>query len=230
MTFELKTVTECRLSHINIRRELHGEEHVPAMDLSMSMEGGNELLDLLHPKLRETMYCNRAATAGQETLPEVLAVLPNLRFPSLNNCKFSWNKGERHKGYNLILDYGLGPEKSNVDLDGCTVANWRFEIKEGGTVVLGWVVQYAGDRLTSDVRGLLSGLTDEPIFVQLLATPGLTVHKGKPKAVPVDDGDGMGEGEDMFAGGGEPPEDEGDGEGEDSPEAALMRAAEGAGA
>lgn len=182
MTFQIATVTQVKLCNINIRREIHGDEHVPAIDLAMRLEGGNDLLDMLDPALRTVFYFNKAATEGQSSLPEVLAVLPNLRFAKLNGMKFSWAKGERHKGYFMLLDYGLGDNESNVNLDDCTVTNWRFETKEGGTVILEWVVQYAGEKLTSDVRGKLTGLTDEHIHIQLMppATPHVVTGKSKP--------------------------------------------------
>ena len=220
MNFQFPTTKEVHLSHVNIRREFHGDEHVPAIDLSLRLEGSNELLDMLDPALRTSLYYNAAATGGQEALPEVLAVLPNLRLPKLNGQKFTWAKGERHKGYAFTLDYGLGDGRSNVDLDDCTVTNWRFEVKEGGTVVLEWVVQYAGERLTSEARGLLTGLTDEPIFIQLIppATPQITSGKAKPKATPAGEDDDT---EDLFD-----PEGDDDGEGpaEQTPEGALAAA------
>lgn len=220
--FEFPQVTEVQLVHVNCRRELHGDEHVPAMDLSLRKEGSNELLDKLDPALRQALYYNAAATAGQEGLPEVLAVLPNLRVQKLNGQKFSWAKGERHKGYRFVLDYGLGDEESNIELDGCTVTNWRIETKEGGTVVLEWVVQYSGEKLTSDVRGKLTGLTDEPIYVQLFApeVPQISRGKSTPPADPEGGGDG---GADLLGGQG------GEGSGGtdddvDNPEKALQRA------
>jgi hypothetical protein len=214
MTFQLTKVTAVKLLNINVRREIHGDEHVPAMDLSMRLEGNNELLDLFDPALRLALYFNAAAKQGQETLPEVLQVLPNLRMPKLNNQKFGWAKGERHKGYRMVLDYGMGDEDSNVDLDDCTVTNWRIGTKEGGTVVLEWVVQYAGEKLTSEVRGKLTGLTDEMIHVQIIAPPVLQIVKGKDKPTdPEADDDGTGS---LL--------DDGDDEDGDSPEKALMRA------
>lgn len=218
MTFELKAVTAVKLTHVNVRRELHGEDHVPAMDLSMRLEGSNELLDLLDPALRTSLYFNAAAKAGQESLPEVLAHLPNLRLAKLNAQKFSWAKGERHKGYRMVLDYGLGDDIS-ISLDNCTVTGWRFETKEGGTVVLEWVVQYAGEKLTAETRGKLTGLTDEPIHIQLFSpeTPQIVKGKDKPAAAPGDDDD------DGNAGGGTGSLLGGDAD-EDTPEAAMRRA------
>lgn len=218
MPFELPETTQVKLTHVNVRRELHGEEHVPAMDLSMRLEGSNDLLNLLDPAIRTALFWNAAAEKGQESIPEVLAILPNMRLPKLNNQKFAWAKGERHKGYRLVLDYGLGDERSNVDLDDCTVTNWRFETKEGGTVILEWVVQYAGERLTSEVRGKLTGLTDEPIFVQIIAPPVLQIVKGKAKPAAAADDDGQGELDDGDG------DEDGD-DAADSPEKALRRAA-----
>lgn len=237
MPFEFPRVTPAKLTHVNVRRELHGEEHVPAMDLSLRLEGSNELLDLLDPSLRLALYYNAAAKAGQENLPEVLAHLPNLRLAKLNAQKFKWAPGERHKGYRFVLDYGLGEEAdSNVELDACTVTGWNFETKEGGTVILEFVVQYAGEKLTADARGKLTGLTDETIHIQLFAPAVLEVIKGKAKSheKPADGdgasgdllnqgGEGGGTGDDTDDGGGNADDGGGD-DGPDTPEKAMQRA------
>lgn len=234
--FQLENVTPVHLTHVNVRRELHGEEHVPAMDLGMRMEGGNELLNMLDSDLREALYCNRAAQSGQDLLPAVLAVLPNLRQPKLNGQKFKWAPGERHKGYRLVLDYGLGDERSNEDLQGCIVTKWGVECKEGGTVIIDWVVQCSGEQLTSDVRGKLTGLTDEQVHVQLLAPAQPQVVRGKDKPPAADGSDDSGTG-DLLDGDGDGEGEGGDGEADDgssppagSAEAAFIAEAKGKGA
>lgn len=224
MTFQLEQVTKLHCVHVNIRRELHGEDNVPAIDLAVRKEGGNELLDLLDPSIRQALYFNAAAANGQEQLPEVLAILPNLRLPKLNACKFSWAKGEKHKGYRVVVDYGLGEQAgSNIDLDDCAVHSWTFEVKEGGSVVLDWKVSYAGEKLTPSVRGLLTGLTDMTVFMQIIAPPVLQIVKGKPK---VAGGDGAPDGQGELGDGDEEGGAGGDGEGLDpgTPEAALAGA------
>lgn len=183
--FALEAITQCSLKHINVRRELHGEEQVPAFDLKFSLEGSNSMLDLLDPALRQMLYYSEAKEAGQEGLPDVLVVLPNLRFPKLSQGKFTWAKGEKWKGYRFVMDYGLGDQKSNMEFPECTVKVLGFEVKEGGTCVLEWQVQYSGDHLTEELRGRLTGITDEPVFIQLLPSPTLQLVKGKPKAEPV---------------------------------------------
>lgn len=228
--FEFQQVTPVHLTNVNSRREKHGDENVPAMDLSMRLEGSNELLNLLDDRLRVALYFNAAATDGQMAMPEVLAVLPNLRHAILHKREFKFAKGVRAKGYRLMLDYGLGGD-SNVDLADVTVTGWEFECMEGGSVVLRWSVQCAGEQLTSDVRGMLTGLIDETVHIQLIppATPQIVQGKDRPAAPPAadagqgnlldgDGGDGQGDGD---------PDPDEDPDDEDTPEKALQRAAGG---
>lgn len=177
--FQLATTTECTCTHVNIREENHGDEKVLAVDLAFWKEGGNELLDLFHPEIRTTLYCNRAAEAGQEALPDVLAILPNLKLAGLPE-RMHWGGNDKFGGYRLSVDYGLGDEQSNVDLTECVVAKRWFELKEGGTVRIGWRVSYAGEALQEvTTRGILAGLKGQKAFVQLIPPPVLQLVKGK---------------------------------------------------
>lgn len=186
MPFELKEVTECRLLHVNHRKEFHGDEQVLAVDLNFEKEGGNELLDLLDEAIRTALYFNRAATSGQENLPEVLAVLPNLRLPQLNGQKFKWgDHSAKLKGYRFVLDYGLGDEQSNVEFADSSVGKFEFETKEGGTVVLRWQLSYAGDAITESTLFKLIDHEQKAAHVTLSAGPNLQLVKGgKTKTAP----------------------------------------------
>jgi hypothetical protein len=179
MVFQFPEVTECQITNVNVRREFHGDERVPAFDLTFSKEGSNELLDLIDPALRPTLYYNAAATQGQAALPDVLAILPNLRVPKLCNGKFSYARKEKWKGYRFVLDYGLGDELSNIDIGDCTVQIGDIDCKEGGTCVIKWLVSFEADRLSDEVRGRITGLTDEAVFIQLIAASTLQLVKGK---------------------------------------------------
>lgn len=224
MHFQLPDVTECQLTNVNVRREFHGEERVPAFDLSFAKEGSNDLLDLIDPKLRPTIYYNAAADQGQAALPDMLAILPNLRVPKLCNGKFSYAKKEKWKGFRFVLDYGLGGD-SNIDVSECTVQIVEIECKEGGTCVIKWLVSFEADKLGDEIRGRITGLTDEVVFIQLIASSNLQLVKGKnAKAAPGADGDG-----DLDAEGGEgDPDGEGepDGDGEGDPDAGDIFAAQ----
>lgn len=73
--FQFPEVTEALLFSVNVRTEFHGEEHVPAMYLSMRKEGSNELLNLLEPGLREALYFNSACQAGSGDTPNLVVVV-----------------------------------------------------------------------------------------------------------------------------------------------------------
>jgi hypothetical protein len=220
MPFQLEAVTQVAFTNANVRRELHGEEHVRAFDLAMTMTGENTLLDLIEPGLREHHYCNKALAAGQETLPDVLIPLPDLRHPKLP-AKFAYAKGEKARGYRFVLDFGLGGE-SNLDFSDCVLSTVWYELNQGGTVTIGWTIQYNGDELKDDsIYGRVAGLaTLGTGHVQIIAPPVLQLVKGKgyrsghtdtPAGASDDDGD-----VDLLDG-------ESDGE-EDTPEKALQRA------
>jgi hypothetical protein len=193
MAFQLESVTEVKLLHVNHRKEFHGEEKVQAVDLNFEWETSNEKLDLLDPALRTALYWNAAADQGQEALPEVLAILPNLRVAHLNGGKFKYRGSDKFKGYDFALDYGLGDEDSNVEFADCAVGKFEIETKEGGTVTLRWQVSYAGERLTGPVMSKLIDHEQEKAFITLKAPATLALVKGGKSKAPAAGDDGQGE-------------------------------------
>ncbi len=201
MPFELSSVTQVTFTNANVRRELHGEEHVRAVDITMKIRGENTLLDLIEKGLREYHYCNRALAAGQETLPDVLVPLPDLRFPKLPRSH-AYGKGEKFRGYRFIQDFGLGEEGgSNLDFSDCVLTGLRYELDiddAKGTVEIVWTIQYNGEELQDDaLYGRCAGLaTVGKGHVQVIAPPVLTLVKGKgyrsgkPDTPPPSSGDG----------------------------------------
>ena len=221
--FELTNVTEATLTHVNLRKEFHGEEKVQAIDLNFTKEGPNDLLDLIDPALRQALYFNRAAKDGQEDLPEVLQILPDLRLPRLNGQKHKYGGNDKYKGYTFELDYGLGDDESNIVFMDAAAGKFVIETKDGGTVVIGWQVSYAGDSLTDDAMTRLVRMEGESVFIKLLAPAVLQLVKGGKTKV-ADDGGADGDTDLLGEGEGEG-EDDAD---EDTHEAALTRAAAGA--
>ena len=99
------------------------------------------------------------------TLDELLdQVLPNLRFPKLG-LPLKWD--DSGKGYFLEIDYGLGPDESNIELDLCTVGEFRITPKEGGTVEIKYRVQVSGSPLTEKVCGKLASLIQQEVKIML---------------------------------------------------------------
>lgn len=188
MAFELTEVTEVKLLHVNHRKEFHGEDKVQAVDMNFEWETSNENLSRLDPALREALYFNSAAEVGQEPLPDVLAILPNLRVPNLNGGKFKYRGNDKFKGYDFELDYGLGDDQSNVSFPDSAVGKFEIEVKEGGTCVIRFQVSYAGDRLTGEVMSKLIAHEQEKAFVTLKAPATLVLVKGgKTKPAPAAD-------------------------------------------
>lgn len=209
--FAFRTTTDVTLSKVNFRKEMHGDEHVQAVDLNMSVDVPNTLLDVIQPGLRETLYFNADAKAGQANIEGIPETLPNLKFPDLNDGKFSLD-GKKRKlaGYELFIDYGLGDDLSNMAFDCCKVVKRQIEVKEGGTVHLTFQVQYSGDRLDQETCGKLALLEQDLIAITLI--PPVVQTEPEPERKPEnplymgedEDGDGQQTAEDLFlAGAGE---------------------------
>lgn len=167
--FAFRQVTDVTLTNVNFRKELHGDEHVQAVDLTMACDVPNTLLDTIVPGLREALYWNHDAAAGQGEIDGVESTLPNLRFPRLNGGRFALDdKKNKLAGYELFIDYGLGDERSNMVFDCCKVVKRAIETKEGGTVHMTWQVQYSGDRLDQETCGKLALLEQDLIAIRLI--------------------------------------------------------------
>lgn len=166
MNFQLETMTSAKLNSANFRSELHGEEHVPAVDLSFTMDQPNIILSYFDGSLLSSLYYCSAASSGQEVLEGVDKVLPNLRFSKLGT-PLKWD--DSGKGYYLEIDYGLGPDESNIELDLCTVGEFRITPREGGTVEIKFRVQASGSPLTEKVCGKLASLIQREVKILLTA-------------------------------------------------------------
>lgn len=176
MKFEIEDFASVKLNSANFRSQLHGEEHVPAVDLGFTMDAPNTILSFFDGFLLSSLYYCSAASSGQTVIDGVAQVLPNLRFPKLST-PLKWE--DSGKGYFLEIDYGLGPDESNIELDLCTVGEFRITPKEGGTVELKFRVQVSGSPLTEKVCGKLASLIQQEVRITLT-----------PPQVATDDDDG----------------------------------------
>lgn len=167
--FAFPDITEFTLTNVNTRKENHGKQHVQAVDLSLRGVFQAEVLERIEPGLHAHHYHNPAADAGQEEVPGVPPVLPDLRFPALNSRAFKYGSKDRLTGYSLDMDYGLGEEGgSNIVLEGCKVNDIKYETAEEGIVTLDLKVQYAGAALTQEVCGALVLAGGEKVHLKLL--------------------------------------------------------------
>lgn len=220
--FELLTVTQVSFTNVHTWPEFHGEDRVRAIAIAMTVEGGNQLLDAIEPGLLVHHYTNRAAAAGQDKLPELIAALPNLRFPKLPTS-YRYAKDDKPRGYTLEIDFGLGDR--NIVLEDCVRGSLSYEIQEGGSVKIDVSMQYNGHLLDdNELLGRLCGLAGEGSGHILLQAPvqpimvkGKGWRSGKPDAPVLTDGGAPLLGE-AGAGPADGPNNEGDGDRDDHPE------------
>jgi hypothetical protein len=121
----------CKLAHMNVRSELHGEESSAAIDLKFEFDSANNLLAKLHPDLRATYYRqddNRDLVGGDH--------LPALRFPLLEPT-IGWKLDVPRTLLRLHVDGG------DVVLGGGKTNNFKLTMKEGGTVHWQFRVQFS---------------------------------------------------------------------------------------
>lgn len=166
MAFELLQLTKCKLSSVNVRSEKHGPELVPAVDLKLSIDASNDILDKFHPDLKQSLFFKALEDDGaQGELDGVdpVTTLPNLRFSRLEG-PLKWNA--TGAGYALMIDYGLGGS-SNLDLYGCEINNFSFSPKEGGTVEVKFRVQIS--EIEEHIIGKLATLCEHDVHITLTA-------------------------------------------------------------
>lgn len=166
--FELEQPTPCVIVGVNPRSEMHGEVHVPAMDLDLRLTGSNDLLSLFDPSLKSMLY--RQADEQAEGQIEIEAMepvsdMPKLRCTILKPIKLT----VEHVGYKLTVDRGLGG-KSNLVVEGCGVKRFEADCKEGGSVELDFRVQAA--HVDENVLGRLAVMIGSRVDVVLEAPRG----------------------------------------------------------
>lgn len=83
--FEL--TQEAKLSSINARAEIHGEDRRAAFDLKFEAACTNDVLIEFHPELRQMLFKRGNPDLVDDLDPETLS---ELRFPALGTLKWDW--------------------------------------------------------------------------------------------------------------------------------------------
>lgn len=141
--FSLPHPTVVTVEHINIRDEHHGDETALAIDLKLSLEANNDVLEQFEPGMVGSFYRKGtapAARAGQAALDlEKAPDLNELRFPNLDTQKWHEDLEDRI----VTLDYGITGASKPLTLQPCKVNEFRMEMKQGGTVRVTFRVQHS---------------------------------------------------------------------------------------
>lgn len=170
----LLEMTSVKLDHAQVRQEHHGEALVPAIDLKFTWLTNNRSLDMIHPDLREYLFCKlskKALLKRQVAKPEgeqddlelpVDDELPNVRFTKL---KYPLKWEYEAQGFTCTVDYGLGG-KSNIVLKLCKMKDIKVAPIEGGSVEIEWTVSSAAD-ISESIAGKLGLQQQREVHIEL---------------------------------------------------------------
>jgi len=154
--FQITEPTEAKLTSVTPRTEMHGDDEVPAVSISVEIECANTLLDLIDPQIRHALY--KAKPDEEPELPGVEASTPVLRCNSIDRVKLT----TAHEGWALQIFHSIDEATPPWAFGGTKVDNLSVEAKQGGTVVLrlrcgtsdvdearmGWLCVHKGQDIT----------------------------------------------------------------------------------
>lgn len=162
--FELKK-HPAKIANFNPRAEKHGDENVPAGDITVETRAHFSILDSFDPSYRTFLF--RKADKGGDQQPllkddELIAVAK----PRLQPLRLD----EEFPGYTLKIESGLDIGKP-LQLKDVELSNFKIEPMEGGSVAIKFTASAHPD---SDVAGLLCALIQNEVDITLIppkATP-----------------------------------------------------------
>ena len=122
-----------KLTNVNPRAELHGQDKKLAVDLKFEAKMSNDVLSEFDPSLKGSLY--KKADDGQADLIDDPGHLPALKFPLMGAVKW----GKAFEGYETVIHYGISGTQ-DIHLIECAVDNFRFDCQDGGTVAVSFRV------------------------------------------------------------------------------------------
>lgn len=123
--FSLKN-QKAKLTSVNPRAELHGQDKKLAVDLKFDIKVSNDVLSEFDPSLKSALY---AKSDSQGDLIDEPGHLPKLKFPLMGSIKW----GKDLAGYETIIHYGISGTQ-DIHMIECQVDNFRFDCNDGGSV------------------------------------------------------------------------------------------------
>lgn len=147
----------CRVAHLNIREEKHGDEPVLGVDLKLVADLPNSWLLYLHSDLRSSLY----ARPENDLFPDEPGHYPRLRFAAIP--VIHWD--ETADDMELVIDPEVGPEirvEAKVD-------KIKLECRDGGTVIMSFRAQLSP---TPEQVGRLSALLGHDVKVTACPADG----------------------------------------------------------
>jgi len=121
---------DAKITNVNPRSELHGEEYKLACDISFQITTSNAILDDFAPHLKETLFGTVEDSDQGEIDMQDSSYLPELKFREMGKIPWSY-KGA---GYRVVIPVGVTGDKDIVFIE-ASIDKFVFELKQGGSVV-----------------------------------------------------------------------------------------------
>ena len=147
-----------KVSSFNPRAEKHGEENVPAGDITFETRVHSSVLDQFDPSYRKFLFRKADASGDQQPLLEGDTLIAVAK-PKLGPLKLN----EEFPGYTLKIESGLELSKPLV-LSDVELSNFRIEPMEGGSVSLKFNATAHPD---ADDAGLLCQVIQNTVEITL---------------------------------------------------------------
>lgn len=127
--FQLDQV-RAKINGVNVRSEMHGQEHVPACDISLTVKMSNDVLAYFDPSLKGALYSRGTDKSKQGDIIGGVSDAPVLRFPLLGMpLQWDWEGA----GYSMTIHYGVTGQDIVLDVG---VDKIRLKCLDGGTIEL----------------------------------------------------------------------------------------------
>jgi hypothetical protein len=121
------------LANVNLRKEMHGEEQVLAVDLKLEFETSNAVLKKFSATLLDALYTQDPGAARDMINPDHA---PTLRNPQMGEIK--WALEMPFVRFGVFAD---GTNEEEIVFSAAKCNHFRFVCKEGGTVLLTFRIQ-----------------------------------------------------------------------------------------
>ncbi len=163
---EFSQPTSVFLDHVQPRVELHGDEHVHAIDLSLTYTGGNHVLDQVAPGLRSTLFTALVKQPSKKPQGDIdlpVDELPHLRAPALVP---PLRVDSEIEGATVVVSNGIKASTS-IRLTECKVHKLRVTAIEGGSTEVKFSVSSASG-IDAQIVGALSMKQQQEIELTLV--------------------------------------------------------------
>jgi hypothetical protein len=125
---------QCKIAHVDLREEKHGDESVTAVDLKLQASVSNDFLSYLSPRLKGSLYDKPDGSVQGTLVHDNPGYMPRLLYPQLP--ALAW-VGEMLKAQ-VVLH---GAKKKDDIVVTADVNKLRLECMDGGTVIVSFRIQ-----------------------------------------------------------------------------------------